>query len=69
MTWLHLTTRSPSGSFCGTLPVPEAAAVHLKNVAGCGGWVARHQPVDYRESLSESDIKRVVAFWGFIFLF
>ncbi|ACR70472.1 hypothetical protein NT01EI_3334 [Edwardsiella ictaluri 93-146] len=49
--------------------MPEAAAVHLKNVAGCGGWVARHQPVDYRESLSESDIKRVVAFWGFIFLF
>ena len=43
-----------------SLPVPVAAAMDFKSLAQRSDRIPRPQPVDYREPLSESDIKRAV---------
>jgi len=50
-----------------SLPVPVAAAMNFKSLAQRGNRIPRSQPVDYREPLSESDIKRAVAFFRISF--
>ncbi|WP_416041638.1 hypothetical protein [Edwardsiella ictaluri] len=69
MTWLHLTTRSPSGSFAERCQCRKLLRYISKMWQGAAAGLRAISLFDYRESLSESDIKRVVAFWGFIFLF
>lgn len=50
----------PVGLISRSLPVPVAAAMDFKNLAQRSNRISRSEPVDYREPLSESDIKSAV---------
>lgn len=50
-----------------SLPVPVAAAMDVKSLTQRSDRISRPQPVDYREPLSESDIKSAVAFFRISF--